>query len=72
MKGADCFGRKQHMEPENDGFQVRNLLFQKPYFSGSTLNFRGVKENFPLEPRKNPDRNTFHESSWLFNARIFI
>ena len=56
---ADCFGRKQHMEPENDGFQVRNLLFQKPYFSGSTLNFRGVKENFPLEPRKNPDRILF-------------
>ena len=33
---------KFNMEPENDGFQIRNLLFQGAMFRWTMLNFRGV------------------------------
>ena len=33
---------KFNMESENDGFQVRNLLFQGLIFRFQPLNFRGV------------------------------
>ena len=45
---------KFNMEPKNDGFQVRNLLFQGATFRWTMLNFGRVYTIYPWESRPLP------------------
>ena len=56
------------MEPENDGFQLRNLRFKGLIFRWTMFNFKGVDhpiplpKNIPPPPKKKNDQLTMENT----------